>query len=232
MQDILGVQFQSVGTSNTDIQNVFLNNGTGEDTINLYTPGVGYTTYAWSTETYKNDYEYAEDLGAGWADNDAIRFCKENENEVTLDLGQGFWLYMKGDGSNDPSVQIAGEVKTSESETISMTAGLQDIVIMPYPTSYDIQCIQLLNGTGEDTINIYTPGVGYTTYSWSTETYKNDYEYAEDLGPGWADNDAIRFCADNENAISLGVNQGVWLYMKGDGVNAPQVKFVNPSNLK
>lgn len=226
LQDIIGAQFSNCGSKALDIQALFLENGTGADGINLYTPGVGYTSYSWSTETYKNDYEYAEDLGPGWADGDQIRFCELNENAITIDPGQGFWLSMKGENAE---ARTSGEVLSSEFETIEMEAGLQDIVILPYPCDTDIQNIVLLNGTGADGINLYTPGVGYTSYSWSLETYKNDYEYAEDLGPGWADGDQIRFCELNENAVTIPAGQGFWLSMKGNGENAPQVKFLNPT---
>ena len=106
LQDILGVQFLSVGAESSDIQNIFLNDGTGEDTINLYTPGVGYTTYSWSTETYKNDYEYDEDLGPGWADGEQIRFCELNENSISIEMGKGVWISMKGDGKNKPQIKF------------------------------------------------------------------------------------------------------------------------------
>ena len=227
LQDILGGQFVGVATKSIDIQQIFLVNGAGTDAINLYVPGVGYTMYTWSTETYKNDYEYAEDLGPGWADGDQIRFCELNENAISIDPGQGFWISVDGEGV---SVQHSGEVLSSEFETITLQAGLQDILIMPYPSATDIQNIVLLNGTGTDAINLYVPGTGYTMYTWSLETYKNDYEYAEDLGPGWADGDQIRFCEMNDNAITIGVGQGFWISMDGDGVNTPQVKFVNPIN--
>ena len=113
LQDILGANFIGVGTDALDIQAIFLENGTGQDAINLYVPGVGYTMYSWSTETYKNDYEYAEDLGPGWADGDAIRFCDLNDNAITVPAGNGFWLNMKGtDGT--PQVKFINPSKIAK----------------------------------------------------------------------------------------------------------------------
>ena len=229
LQDILGANFIGIGTEALDIQAIFLENGTSSDAISLYVPGVGYTMYTWSTETYKNDYEYDQDLGPGWADGEQIRFCELNENAITLDPGQGFWISMKGT-SGTPSMRQSGQVLDSEFETITMQPGLQDILILPYPCDADIQNIVLLNGTGQDAINLYVPGVGYTAYTWSTETYKNDYEYDQDLGPGWADGEQIRFCELNENAITIPAGNGFWISMKGT-VGTPQVKFINPTKV-
>ena len=110
LQDILGANFIGVGTDALDIQAIFLQNGTSSDSISLYVPGVGYTPYSWSTETYKNDYEYAEDLGPGWADGDQIRFCELNENAITVSAGAGFWLNMKGTAGT-PQVKFINPTK-------------------------------------------------------------------------------------------------------------------------
>ena len=133
---------------------------------------------------------------------------------------------MKGT-SGAPSMQMSGQVLDSEYETIEMQPDLQDLLVFPYPCATDIQNIMLLNGTSSDAISLYAPGVGYTMYTWSTETYKNDYEYADDLGPGWADGDQIRFCELNENTITIAAGAGFWLNMKGTA-GTPQIKFINP----
>ena len=110
LQDILGANFIGVGSETVDIQSIFLENGTGEDAISLYVPGVGYTTYFWATSTYKNDYNYDPDLGPGWADGEAIRYCEMNENAITLDPGQAFWLNMKGTAGT-PQVKFINPTK-------------------------------------------------------------------------------------------------------------------------
>ena len=113
LQDILGANFIGVGSEVLDIQAIFLENGTVEDAINLYVPGVGYTMYTWSLSTYKNDYMYEEDLGPGWADGAAIRLCELNDNAITIPAGAGFWLNMKGTAGT-PQVKFINPTKVAE----------------------------------------------------------------------------------------------------------------------
>jgi hypothetical protein len=87
--DIMGVQFVNVTDDALNIQNITVSNFTdGQDTMMVYTPGVGYETYYYGSLV--KDYETFEDDGLGWSVGDALRV-----QGVTLNPGQGFWMNTK-----------------------------------------------------------------------------------------------------------------------------------------
>ena len=198
--DIMGVQFVNVTGDALDIQNITVSNFTdGQDTMMVYTPGVGYETYYYGSLV--KDYETFEDDGLGWSVGDALRV-----QGVTLDPGQGFWINTQ----KDTVVTISGQVKMTDSETVELAAGKMDIIASPYPVNTDIQNISISNFTdGQDWMKIYTPGVGYESYLYGALV--KDYETFEDDGLGWSVGDALRV-----QGVTLNPGQGFWISTKKD----------------
>ena len=200
--DILGTQFVNAGAGNLDLQSITLSNFTeGTDWIKIYTPGVGYETYKYFSDTI-TDLDTWKSAGEGWGDNDSVRTVG-----VTLDPGQGFWLSTK----KNCTVTMPGEVLTSTSEALDIAGGKMDIMTSPYPMALDIQKIKISNFTeGTDWMKVYTPGVGYETYKYFSDTI-TDLDTWKSAGEGWGDNDSVRTVG-----ATLNPGQGFWISTKKD----------------
>ena len=235
--DIKGAQFINVGTEALDIQSIVLNNAQANDWLQLYdASSTSYrNAYNWKKHSYNwDDEDEKNDLGPGWADGDAVRYSDYNDNAVKIDPGQSFWIFMAAETGVEKSFTVSGQVLAPKTgyETIDMIAGKMDLICTPFPCAADIQNVQLVNAQANDWLQLYDSSkTAYkNAYNWKMHSYNwDDEDEKNDLGPGWADGDAVRYSEYNDNAVTIGVGQGFWLFMAGDGKgNTPQVRFVSP----
>ena len=204
--NIYGSQWTTVDGNAISIQDITLPIADCTDageTMMVYTPGVGYETYFYYTDTIKDlsvPEENWESMGPGWATIDGEYV------DITLPVGSAYWLNTIA----AKTFTVSGAVAKNEGmlETKASTLALCSI---PFPISGNIQDVKLAladcTDSGE-TMMVYTPGAGYQTYFYYSDTIK-DLSVAEELwesmGPGWA-------TIDGEYVdITFPVGSGFWL---------------------
>ncbi len=200
--DILGTQFVNAGAEALDIQSITINNYTsGKDWIKIYTPGIGYETYFYFSDTIDNEEDF-NSMGEGWGDSGSVKVFG-----ITLDPGQGFWINTQ----KDATITIPGQVVLSSSESMELAANKMDIMSSPYPVAINIQKITLSNfSSGKDWIKMYTPGVGYNTYFYFTDTIDNEEDF-NSMGEGWGDSGSVKV-----TDVVLNPGQGFWINTQKD----------------
>ena len=207
--NIYGSQWTTVDGNAISIQDIKLPvadcTDTGE-TMMVYTPGVGYATYCYYTDTIK-DLSVPEDqwesMGPGWATIDGEYV------DVKFPAGSAYWL----NTTSAKTFTVAGAVAKGNGK-LKTTANVLALCAIPFPISGNIQDVKLAvadcSDTGE-TMMVYTPGAGYTTYCYYTDTIKDlslPEEQWESMGPGWA-------TIDGEYVnITFPVGSGFWLNTK------------------
>ena len=207
--DIYGSQWKTVDGNPISIQDITLPIADCTDigeTMMVYTPGVGYATYYYYTDTIK-DLSVAEELwesmGPGWATVDGEYV------DIKLPAGSAYWLNTKA----AKTFTVAGSVPTGNG-SLETTASTLTLCSIPFPVNGNIQDVKLAVADCTDigeTMMVYTPGKGYSTYYYYTDTIK-DLSVAEELwesmGPGWA-------TVDGEYvSITFPVGSGFWLNTK------------------
>ena len=200
--DILGTQFVNAGAEALDIQSIKIANFTdGVDWMKIYTPGLGYETYFYFADTIDNEDDF-NSMGEGWGDGSSVK-----STGVTLDPGQGFWLNTQ----KNATITMPGEVLSSTSETLSLSANKMDIMASPYPVELDIQNIKITGFTdGVDWMKLYVPGVGYNTYFYFADTIDNEDDF-NSMGEGWGDSSSVKTIG-----AKLNPGQGFWINTQKD----------------
>ena len=205
--DIVGVQFQGVGTNVVDIQSITVEewDGYGSDWIKIYNPtSYTYTTaYYWGDDMGGVSDEDGNELGPGWGDVDQIAI------NMSLQSGQAIWTQSEAGGK----FVVSGEVTTDNA--VEVPVNKMTLVANPLPMTISLQDIRVngWDGYGSDWIKIYNPATyTYTTaYYWGDDMGGVSDEDGNELGPGWGDVDQIAIEADIE------VGQGFWVQSEAGG---------------
>ena len=196
---IVGVQFTTVGANTLDIQDLVLEGVADGDRIQFFN-GVTYDAYLYAEETYDETGE--EDLGPGWTDE-----VTGLRAERALIPGQAFWLRASGESA---TMTFGGEVKPDGSYSANC-GGVFALVAVPTPVKKDLQSVTFENIADGDRIQFFN-GTTYDAFTYAEETYDETGE--EDLGPGWTD-EASGLRAEKE----VQLNDGFWLMSESDTVS-------------
>ena len=104
--------------------------------------------------------------------------------------------------------------------TIPLTGGEMDIKGAQFVNvgteALDIQSIVLNNAKAGDWLRLYDASkTEYkTSYKWKMHSYNwDDEDEKNDLGPGWADGDTVRYSEYNDNAVKIDPGQSFWIFM-------------------
>ena len=206
MLDIHGAQWNAVSGGGISIQDITLpvaECSDGGESMMVYTPGVGYATYYYYTDTIE-DLSVPEDdwvsKGPGWATMDGEYV------DLTLPAGSAYWM----NTTAAKTFTVSGAVPAGEGE-LKTSAGVLNLYSIPFPISGNVQDVKLAVAEctdGGESMMVYTPGVGYATYYYYTDTIE-DLSVPEDdwvsKGPGWA-------TMDGEYVdVTCPVGSGFWL---------------------
>jgi hypothetical protein len=178
-------------------------NGTGYAIKDLISGEVPYGTQIQVMQadtTYKIYYyiEEAYDEGTdsfapGWADSD---------DYVAVDKlapGAAFWFK----APSTCNINIAGQILSDASKTVTVAAGQFSMVANPYPTAANMNNLSWTGLTFGDQFQIMQVDSTYKIYYYLEEAYD---EVADDFVVGWADSDDYLVVTE-----VLPVGQGAWI---------------------
>ena len=129
---------------------------------------------------------------------------------LTLPAGSAYWLNTTG----AKTFTVSGAVQATDGE-LKTAAGVLNLYSIPFPVSGNIQDVKLATSActdGGESMMVYTPGVGYATYYYYTETVEDLSVPEADWvlkGAGWATMDGEY--ANKEFPIGT----GFWLNTTG-----------------
>ncbi len=189
---ILGTPFVDVGAQDAvlNIQAIKpsdTENSGGVSMLRIWN-GSSYDIYTYYPA---EEYGVGENEIPGWGDND------QNEADVDIDLGAGYWIQ----SAKSETITIAGQV--SDENTVPIRAGLT-LVSNPLPMDIDIQGIvpsDTENSGGVSMLRMWN-GTSYNIYTYYPA---EEYGVGENEVPGWGDND------QNEVHVTISAGCGVWI---------------------
>lgn len=205
---IVGMQFQNVGGSSFDINEVLAGEDLdqyGADWVRFWDPVLrSYTTAfyfgAAADGGVYTDNTYGTLIGPGWGDLEQV--------VVPYDVapGEGFWMQTAAAAK----LVTAGEVVTNG--TVATPANSMTLIVNPYPVEVSLQDLvgTNLDEYGADWVRFWNP----TTRTYTTAFFfgaaadggvYTDNSYGTLIGPGWGDLEQVVV------NYTIGVGEGFWV---------------------
>ena len=189
---IVGTPFTSIEANATglDIQSIKpadTQNSGGVSMLRRWN-GSGYTEYFYFPE---DQFGVGDEELPGWGD------ALQNEANVQIDLGEGYWIQ----SDKAETITLAGEV--ADEETVSIGSGLT-LISNPLPVDIDIQKIipsDTQNSGGVSMLRMWN-GSGYTEYFYFPE---DQFGVGDEELPGWGD------ALQNEVHVTIPAGRGFWI---------------------